>query len=304
MVNLKSLIPTAYIYQKLISVKITLQNHLISATIQSKGAELCSLQTLANSREFLWQADPAHWAKHAPVLFPIVGKLKQNTYHHEGKSYILPRHGFAREMDFLLLEQTKSKAVFQLCSSSKTKGLYPFDFDFQICYQVHENQLQTIYSLINLGTEIMYFNVGAHPAFALPLDFSAYSIVFPMDSNLITHELAEELISKTTHEIHLKNHTLPLAYSLFEKDALIFKQLESNLVTICENERPFLQVSFADFPNLGIWTKPQAPFICIEPWLGYADTTDASGVLEEKEGIQSLATGCTKTVEFTTTLFA
>jgi galactose mutarotase-like enzyme len=150
----------------------------------------------------------------------------------------------------------------------------------------------------------MYFNVGAHPAFALPLDFSAYSIVFPMDSKLITHELAEELISKTTHEIHLENHTLPLAYSLFEKDALIFKQLESNLVTICENERPFLQVSFDDFPNLGIWTKPQAPFICIEPWLGYADTTDASGVLEEKEGIQSLAAGCSKTVEFTTTLFA
>ncbi len=304
MVNLKSLIPTAYIYQKLISVKITLQNHLISATIQSKGAELCSLQTLANSREFLWQADPAHWAKHAPVLFPIVGKLKQNTYHHEGKSYILPRHGFAREMDFLLLEQTKSKAVFQLCSSSKTKGLYPFDFDFRITYILDDNNLHTSYTISNLGEDKLYYNVGAHPAFALPLDFSAYSIVFPMDSNLITHELAEELISKTTHEIHLKNHTLPLAYSLFEKDALIFKQLESNLVTICENERPFLQVSFADFPNLGIWTKPQAPFICIEPWLGYADTTDASGVLEEKEGIQSLATGCTKTVEFTTTLFA
>jgi galactose mutarotase-like enzyme len=285
-------------------VKIILQNQDLVVAIQSKGAELCSVQSKANGREFLWQADPAHWAKHAPVLFPIVGKLKQNTYHHEGKSYILPRHGFAREMEFSLIEESESKAVFQLCSSAESIAVYPFDFDFQICYQVHENQLQTIYSLINLGKEKMYFNVGAHPAFALPLDFSAYSIVFPMDSKLITHELAEELISKTTHEIHLENHTLPLAYSLFEKDALIFKQLESNLVTICENERPFLQVSFADFPNLGIWTKPQAPFICIEPWLGYADTTDASGVLEEKEGIQSLAAGCSKTVEFTTTLFA
>ncbi|MFY8214837.1 MAG: aldose 1-epimerase family protein [Flavobacterium sp.] len=285
-------------------MKIILQNQFISATIQSKGAELCSLKNVNSLREFLWQADPAHWAKHAPVLFPIVGKLKQNTYHHEGKSYILPRHGFAREMDFLLLEQTKSKAVFQLCSSSKTKGLYPFDFDFRITYILDENNLHTSYTISNLGGDNMYYNVGAHPAFALPLDFSAYSIVFPMDSTLITHELAEELISKTTHEIHLENHTLPLAYSLFEKDALIFKQLESNLVTICENERPFLQVSFDDFPNLGIWTKPQAPFICIEPWLGYADTTDASGVLEEKEGIQSLAAGCSKTVEFTTTLFA
>jgi galactose mutarotase-like enzyme len=285
-------------------VKITLQNHLISATIQSKGAELCSLQTLANSREFLWQADPVHWAKHAPVLFPIVGKLKQNTYHHEGKSYILPRHGFAREMDFLLLEQTKSKAVFQLSSSSKTKGLYPFDFDFRITYILDENNLHTSYTISNLGRDNMYYNVGAHPAFFLPLDFSAYSIVFPMDSTLITHELEDELISKTTHEIQLENHTLPLAYSLFEKDALIFKQLESNLVTICENERPFMQVSFADFTNLGIWTKPQAPFICIEPWLGYADTVDASGVFIEKESIQSLAAGCSKTLQFSTTILA
>jgi hypothetical protein len=285
-------------------VKITLENQFISATIQSKGAELCSLQTLANSREFLWQADPVHWAKHAPVLFPIVGKLKQNTYHHEGKSYILPRHGFAREMDFLLLEQTKSKAVFQLSSSSKTKGLYPFDFDFRITYILDENNLHTSYTISNLGGDNMYYNVGAHPAFFLPLDFSAYSIVFPMDSTLITHELEDELISKITHEIQLENHILPLTYSLFEKDALIFKQLESNLVTICENERPFMQVSFADFPNLGIWTKPQAPFICIEPWLGYADTTDASGVLEEKDSIQSLAAGCSKTVQFSTSILA
>ncbi|MBP6374274.1 MAG: aldose 1-epimerase family protein [Flavobacterium sp.] len=285
-------------------MKITLENQFISATIQSKGAELCSLQTLANYREFLWQADPVHWAKHAPVLFPIVGKLKQNTYHHEGKSYILPRHGFAREMDFLLLEQTKSKAVFQLSSSSKTKGLYPFDFDFRITYILDENNLHTSYTISNLGGDNMYYNVGAHPAFFLPLDFSAYSIVFPMDSTLITHELEDELISKITHEIQLENHILPLTYSLFEKDALIFKQLESNLVTICENERPFMQVSFADFPNLGIWTKPQAPFICIEPWLGYADTTDASGVLEEKDSIQSLAAGCSKTVQFSTSILA
>jgi galactose mutarotase-like enzyme len=285
-------------------VKIILQNQFISATIQSKGAELCSLKNVNSLREFLWQADPAHWAKHAPVLFPIVGKLKQNTYHHEGKSYILPRHGFAREMDFLLLEQTKSKAVFQLCSSSKTKGLYPFDFDFRITYILDENNLHTSYTISNLGGDNMYYNVGAHPAFALPLDFSAYSIVFPMDSTLITHELAEELISKTTHQIHLENHRLPLAYSLFEKDALIFKQLESNFVTICENERPFLKVSFADFPNLGLWTKPQAPFICIEPWLGYADTVDASGVLNEKEGIQMLAAQQQKSIQFTTTLLA
>lgn len=285
-------------------MKITLENQFISATIQSKGAELCSLKNANTHRELLWQADPAHWAKHAPVLFPIVGKLKQNTYHHEGKSYILPRHGFAREMDFLLLEQTKSKAVFQLSSSSKTKGLYPFDFDFRITYILDENNLHTSYTISNLGGDNMYYNVGAHPAFFLPLDFSAYSIVFPMDSTLITHELEDELISKTTHKIQLENHILPLTYSLFEKDALIFKQLESNLVTICENERPFMQVSFADFPNLGIWTKPQAPFICIEPWLGYADTTDASGVLEEKDSIQSLAAGCSKTVQFSTSILA
>jgi len=285
-------------------VKIILQNQDLVVAIQSKGAELCSVQSKANGREFLWQADPAHWPKQSPVLFPIVGKVKENAYSHAGKTYSLPRHGFAREMEFSLIEQSESKAIFQLCNSAESKAVYPFDFDFRICYHLNHNELHTTYTVTNSGNETMYYNVGAHPAFALPLDFSAYSLAFPLDTELTAFELEHELISETTHQIHLENHSLPLSYSLFEKDALIFKQLESKLVTLFENDRPFLQVSFADFPNLGIWTKPQAPFICIEPWLGYADTTDASGVLEEKEGIQSLAAGCFKTVEFTTTLFS
>ena len=150
----------------------------------------------------------------------------------------------------------------------------------------------------------MYYNVGAHPAFALPLEFTDYRLEFSADYELTAYALDADLISHITHFISLDNHNLPLAYSLFEKDALVFKRLESDLVTLFEKDQPILHVSFADFPNLGLWTKPQAPFICIEPWLGYADTADASGVLEEKEGIQSLAAGCSKTVQFSTTLLA
>jgi galactose mutarotase-like enzyme len=285
-------------------VKITLQNQLISATIQSKGAELCSLKNANTFREFLWQADPAHWAKHAPVLFPIVGTLKNNSYLHQEKSYSLPRHGFARDREFSLLEQSETQAVFQLLSSEATLVEYPFTFDFRITYTLDKNALITLYTIHNLGEDKMYYNVGAHPAFALPHAFSDYRLEFSADTELTAHELTADLIGHTTHPISLHNHNLPLAYSLFEKDALVFKRSESDLVTLFEKDQPILQVSFADFPNLGIWTKPQAPFICIEPWLGYADTTDASGVLEEKEGIQSLAAGCSKTVEFTTTLFA
>jgi galactose mutarotase-like enzyme len=262
------------------------------------------MQSKANGREFLWQADPAHWPKHSPVLFPIVGKVKENDYSHSGKTYNLPRHGFAREMDFSLIEQSESKAVFQLCSSAESKTVYPFDFDFQICYHLIQNELHTSYTVKNIGKETLYYNVGAHPAFALPLDFTNYNLVFPGDRILTAFELDQELISNSTHQIHLENNSLPLSYSLFEKDALVFKQLESKLVTLLENDKPLLQVSFADFPNLGIWTKPQAPFICIEPWLGFADTVNASGVLQEKEGVQHLTAGQQKTVEFTTTLFA
>jgi len=285
-------------------LKITLQNQNLVVTIQSKGAELCSVQSKANGREFLWQADPAHWPKHSPVLFPIVGKVKENAYSHSGKTYTLPRHGFAREMEFSLIEQFESKAVFQLCSSAESKTVYPFDFDFQICYHLDQNELHTTYTVKNSGNETLYYNVGAHPAFALPLDFTNYSLVFPGDSTLTAFELEQELISNSTHQLHLENNSLPLSYSLFEKDALVFKQLESKLVTLFENEKPLLQVSFADFPNLGIWTKLHAPFICIEPWLGFADTVNASGVLHEKEGIQHLTAGQQKTLKFTTTLFS
>ena len=285
-------------------MKITLQNQLISATIQSKGAELCSLKNANTHREFLWQADPAHWAKHAPVLFPIVGTLKNNSYLHQEKSYSLPRHGFARDREFSLLEQSETQAVFQLLSSESTLEVYPFSFDFRITYTLQANALITQYTIHNLGEDKMYYNLGAHPAFALPLEFTDYRLEFSADSELTAHELEADLIGHTTHPVSLHNHNLPLAYSLFEKDALVFKQLESDLVTLYEKDQPILQVSFADFPNLGLWTKTQAPFICIEPWLGYADTVDASGVLIEKEGIQSLAAGCSKTVQFSTTLLA
>lgn len=285
-------------------MQITLQNQFISATILSKGAELCSLQSKTNGREYLWQADPAHWAKHSPVLFPIVGKLKENSYSHLEKTYSLPRHGFAREMEFLLIEQSESKAVFELCSSAESKVVYPFDFEFRICYHLDQNELHTTYMVKNSGNETLYYNVGAHPAFALPLDFTNYSLVFPGDSTMTAFELEQELICNSTHQIQLEKHSLPLSYSLFKKDALVFKQLDSKLVTLFENNQPLLQVSFADFPNLGIWTKPQAPFICIEPWLGFADTIDANGILTDKEGIQLLAVGEQKTLVFTTTLFA
>jgi galactose mutarotase-like enzyme len=285
-------------------LKITLQNQNLVVAIQSKGAELCSLKNANSNREFLWQADPSHWAKHAPVLFPIVGTLKNNSYLHEEKNYSLPRHGFARDLEFTLLEQSETQAVFQLLSSASTLKVYPFLFDFRITYTLQANALITQYSIHNLGEEKMYYNVGAHPAFALPLAFSDYQLEFSADSELTAYALSADLISQTTHPILLHNHKLPFDYSLFEKDALVFKQLNSNAVTLLENGNPLLEVGFTDFPNLGLWTKPQAPFICIEPWLGYADTVDASGVLSEKEGIQHLAAKQQKTVKFITTLFA
>ena len=134
----------------------------------------------------------------------------------------------------------------------------------------------------------MPFSIGAHPAFALPNNFENYELLFEKSENLVVSKLENDLISNSTYSLLLENSSLPLTYSLFENDALIIKTIDSKSVTITENRIPFLKVIYNDFPSLGIWTKSKAPFICIEPWIGYADTTDNNGNLEDKEGIQIL----------------
>jgi galactose mutarotase-like enzyme len=268
-------------------MNIILQNKELKATISAKGAELISLKR--NAKEYIWEGNPNFWGKHSPVLFPIVGALKNDQYNYENKLYQLSRHGFARDYEFCVEETFENKAVFSFCSSEETTKYYPFDFKLRIIYALEENYLNVKYEVTNNGNTKMPFSIGGHPAFALPDTFENYSLFFENDESLTCYSLENNLLSERTTVLKLSDHKLPLTYSLFEEDALIIKKLESKKIQILENGKPYVEISLYDFPNLGIWTKNNAPFICLEPWYGYSDSMDSNGDLFEKEGILILS---------------
>lgn len=277
---------------------VTLSNSKLSAQINAKGAELVSLKSNESNEEFIWEGNPAFWGKHSPVLFPIVGTLKNNSYTYNDKKYQLLRHGFARDSDFKLIRSKTSEATFALQSSDESRKVFPFEFELQLTYTLVDNQLIIRYTVINLDSKAIPFSIGAHPAFALPNDFENYSLTFSDQETLKCYTLENDLVSDTTFEIELTNKKLPLTYSTFANDALIFKNLSSKEITILEDSHPKLKVVFDDFKNLGIWTKVGAPFICIEPWLGYSDTIHSNGNLFEKDGIQVVNENCSFDSQF------
>lgn len=262
----------------------TISNSTLKASIKHAGAELFSIKDNQNN-EYIWEGNPDFWGKHSPVLFPIVGTLKNNTYIVNEKEYHLPRHGFARDLDFELIEKTECKAVFSLKSSEETLQKYPFEFELQLIYTLNKNALEFEYKVINKGKEKMPFSIGAHPAIALPDHFENYAFQFEKEESLKYYLLENDLISSKTKILETKNNLVRLNYELFKNDALIFKTLESKSLTILNNSKPYVEVRYNDFPSLGIWTKENAPFVCIEPWLGYSDTDKNTGDLYKKEGI-------------------
>lgn len=266
-------------------MNISIQNNFLKAIIDTKGAELNSLVKITDEKEYIWDGNPAFWGKHSPVLFPIVGTLKDNCYFYENKKYELSRHGFARDIEFEVIEKSESSVVFLLKSSELTLQKYPFSFELKLTYSLIENKLSIGYSIHNLNKAKMPFSIGAHPAFALPKEIENYSLSFEKQENLKCYILENDLLSNDNYTISLENKVLPITTKLFEKDALIFKDLQSKNVSILENGKAILNVSFKDFESLGIWSKVGAQFVCIEPWLGYSDTIETSGNITDKEAI-------------------
>lgn len=267
-------------------MKTIIKNSILTATIDHKGAELFRL--IKDDKNVIWTVDKTFWDKTSPVLFPIVGGLKNGEYNYLNKKYLLSRHGFARDFVFKLISKTDNSAVFSLKYSAETLKIYPFKFELQIAYELLNNQLKITYKIINLHDDEMYFSIGAHPAFAIDGNFEDFELEFDQNQPLISHRLENELFTGKTVEISLKDKLLPLNYELFKSDALVFKNSTTSSLTLLKNNKPQISVHFKDFPYLGIWTKKNAPFLCIEPWLGIADSQSATGNLIEKEGIQKL----------------
>ena len=275
----------------------TISNSKLKASIKLNGAELFSLLDNGN-KEYIWSGDPNFWPKHSPILFPIVGSLKNESYTFNEQEYHLGRHGFARDMEFQLIKKTESSATFSLSYNEETLQKYPFKFELQIIYKLEENKLNIRYKVINKGETRLPFSIGAHPAFSLPEKFSNYSIQFEKEENLKYSLLEDGLISNTIKTLETLKNEVQLNYKLFENDALVFKTLKSDSLTIFQNSKPYIKVDFEGFPNLGIWTKENAPFICIEPWFGYSDTVEKFGDLFKKEGILILEANQTFNTSF------
>ncbi len=272
----------------------SISNDIISIKVAAKGAELQSLFSRQHQLEYMWSGDPAIWGKHSPVLFPIVGELKNKMYEYKDKQYKLSRHGFARDMEFKLTEQSESALTFSLHSNTKTEENYPCQFIFSVHYTLVQNTLQVSYIVENLGHEIMYFSVGGHPAFKVPLSektaFEDYQLVFEKKETAARWPISSDGLIEAESKPLLENENkLPLKRELFAADAIVLKNLQSTSVSLKSEKTPHgLTVHFTNFPYLGIWEAKGGDFVCIEPWCGIADSVNASGKLEEKEGIRAL----------------
>lgn len=268
---------------------VTISNGTLTATINSLGAELITL--VKNNKNYIWQVDEMYWDKTSPILFPIVGRLKNDSYSFNGKTYHLPRHGFARNMEFSFDKKSDYQVIFELNETEETRLIYPFCFKLFMAYTLMENELVIEYFVRNQSEEVLPFSIGAHPAFAISENFENYSLQFNAADTFETHHLENESFNGKTTLLETKNNTISLNYTLFEKDALVFKQFNSNEVTLKNKDKAILKLNYDHFPYLGIWTKQNAPFLCIEPWCGLADAINHNGDLEEKEGMNHLSAG-------------
>lgn len=276
---------------------VTVQNDHLSISVDPRGAELKSLYSKNTGLDYMWGGDPAYWGKTSPVLFPIIGSLKDDTCYVEGRAYHMGRHGFAREMEFDTVEQTASSALFRLRSDDHSMAKYPFPFCFDILYSITTEEIKATYIVSNTGNGDLLFSVGGHPAFKVPLvpgsDYSDHYLEFNEIENAGRWPISREGLIKTEPVPFLNNtRQLPLSRELFYQDAVIFKSLRSTSVSLLSVHSPHgLRFDYDGFPYLGIWAAKNADFVCIEPWCGIADPVNSDQQLGNKEGINKLAPG-------------
>ncbi len=279
---------------------IELYNKELSVKISVKGAEIISLFNKKDKIEYIWQGNYDSWASHSPVLFPFVGKIKGGYYKVDGKKYKMKLHGFASHSMFKVVEHTPSKAVLQLESNSSTLKIYPFKFRLIISYILEGEKLKVVNTVENIDTREIYFSIGAHPGFNVPIasngQFEDYIIEFD------TNEVVDRIILTKTkglptdslqHNYLKSGSILPLDHKLFKNRVIILKGVKSESLMIRKKDsKSGIKIIGIDkFPYLGIWTyvKKEEPFICIEPWYGISDYVNSNGEIKEKTGIQSLA---------------
>lgn len=270
---------------------IELKNQFLKVKISSFGAEITSIQSANDQYEYLWQADPSYWNRYAPILFPIVGKLKNDQFVYHDTRYQLSQHGFARDLNFQVIEAEAQQAVFELRHTLNSLSVFPFKFSLKIIYKLKDNEISVSYQVVNLSNdEVMYFSIGAHPAFNVP-NFNQAKINFEANSKAIQIPVTEEVLLRLVdqREVTLKN--LNLSRNLFKDGVLIYKTLGSTKLALeLFDVNKKVEISYTDMDFVGLWSPypKDAPFVCIEPWCGVADDQFSNGKLNEKYGINLL----------------
>ena len=278
----------------------TIKNEKLAVTIAAHGAELSSIYDNANDRELVWQADPAFWNRHAPVLFPNVGKYYGGHFTYNGTDYPMGQHGFARDTEFEQAASGENFVTYRLCADEESKKVYPFDFVLEITHRLNGNRLTVEWNVKNTDDKEMYFTIGGHPAFnvnVLPdTDFEDYSLVFKEGTEKLSYVLLDAesgtAIGDKVYELELTDSKYALKKDMFDKDALVFDggQIEWAALALPDG-KPYIALESKGFPNFGIWSKPGAPYVCLEPWCGRCDNKGFEGEISEKPGIIALKAG-------------
>ena len=286
--------------------QVIIQNQSLQVTIALLGAEVRSVKNIVSKHEYMWSGNPEVWAGVSPVLFPVVGKTTANQVKFAGESYSLGNHGFARHSVFSIVEQKEGEVTLLLNTQAGDAKRYPFNLDFFVNYKLIDKSLHTTYTVHSLDQQTAYFSVGAHPAFACPFDYkhkiSDYEIRFEQPENLLRHQITSEAFytGKTTERnlaaFNLDEHT-------FDDDALVFNGYNSDSVSLVERDSGrAIRVSLNGFPWFGIWSKPSASYVCLEPWCGRSDDLGFNGNINNKAAIETIQPNAkwsrTYTIEF------
>ena len=287
---------------------VTLKNEYLTVEIEDVGAQLASI-TAKDGTQYLWQGDPDIWPRRAPLLFPILGRLKDSQYLLEDETYTIPTHGFCRDALFSVEQHSATSVSFHLSDSEQTRAVYPFAFALTVTYTLEDNRLIKAHKVENRSEREMYFEVGGHDGFRAPLaegeSMGDYAIRIPGMESIQFYPMNEELMVAPKDAVYpLDNGRIPLKPSVYGQDTIILGELPQNKAMLVDKQdRPRVTLEFDDFPYLGIWTQAKdfdTNYVCIEPWTTLPDATFVGRGLKDKAGICTLAPGGSKTLTYTT----
>ena len=287
---------------------ITLKNNFLTVEIDDLGAQLCSVKNAAGT-EYIWQADPAVWGRHAPLLFPVIGRLQGSQYTHNGTTYSIPAHGFARDSLFSVVDQSDCRVSLRLTHSQETLAVYPFPFTLTVTYTLDGTRLEKACTVENTGEAQMLYELGGHDGFVAPLDagetMADYAILVPGVDVLHPYGMNEQaMLTPKGPSWPLEQGRIPLKPSTYSLDTIILDQLQGKAMLVNKEGKARVTMDFTGFPYLGLWTQDMPAdtnYVCIEPWTTLPDGIFVGRALADKQGIRTLEAGQSETLTYTTT---